>query len=165
MYACNKEAENIKDRCTKIEADAVEAGSIYPTLRECIMNCNTEEEQEKLDALKEKVQIKNMVEYIRPKLKQTFNTLKDIPVLHYDGKLNANPILNSDEYRMLYTILNTQSRWKIIPDQFLTDTITSLNGIIGSDIRITSVEEVSSKRMIIYNTTDEYQYNFLVYLS
>lgn len=165
MYTCNKKAENIKDRCTKIETEevsaAASASSTYPTLRECIMNCNTEEEQEKLDALKEKVQIKNIVEYIRPKLIKTFNILKDIPVLHYDGKLNANSILNSNEYKVLYSTLNLQTIWEKIPNQFLIDLITSLNGIIGSDINIASVEEVSSKRMIIYDTANKYEYNFL----
>ena len=52
MYACNKDLE-IKDRCTIV--DKSYTGKTYSTLRECILDCNTEQEQEKLDALKVKV--------------------------------------------------------------------------------------------------------------
>ena len=104
-YACFK-VDKIEDRCIKVVPEY--EGEQFNTLKDCIRNCNTPEEKEKLDKLKEHFRLKTTVEFIRPKLIGTFDRMNDLPILNFDGKIYNRKLLNFDEIQMLYIILNSR---------------------------------------------------------
>ena len=103
-FACFK-IDKVEDRCIKVATDY--EGDTFPSLKDCIKNCNTREEQEKLDNLKAHYRLKTTVEFIIPKLIDTFDKMNDLPILNFDGKIYNRKVLNFEEIKMLYIILNS----------------------------------------------------------
>ena len=135
-FACFK-VDKVENRCMKVTEYE---GETFPSLKDCIKNCNTREEQEKLDNLKAHYRLKTTVEFIRPKLIDTFDKMNDLPILNFDGKIYNRKLLNFEEIKMLYIILNSSKpNFKHI-NSFLEDMIKSLNGQIGLNMTITSID-------------------------
>jgi hypothetical protein len=105
-YACFKTSK-VEDRCLKITREDYE-GVTYPSLKECMKNCNLEEETAALDKLKANYRLKKIVEFIRPNLITTFDKMNDLPILNFDGKIYNRKLLNLEEIKMLYIILNSR---------------------------------------------------------
>jgi len=143
-YACFKTSK-VEDRCLKITREDYE-GVTYPSLKECMKNCNLEEETAALDKLKANYRLKKIVEFIRPNLITTFDKMNDLPILNVDDKLYNRKLLNVDEIKMLYIILNLHKNKNIIHrNLFLEDLVKSLNGQIGLSMSITSIDSLSIK--------------------
>jgi len=141
-YGCFK-VDKIEDRCIKVASTY--DGETFSTLKDCTRNCNTPEEQEKLDKLKEHFRLKTTIEFIRPKLIDTFDRMNDLPILNFDGKIYNRKLLNFDEIQLLYIILNSRKKFVKHRNLFLEDIVSSLNGQIGLDMTITTVETTQIK--------------------
>jgi len=136
-YACFKVKE-VEDRCIKVATDY--EGETFPSIKECMRNCNTPEEQEKLDKLKETHRLKTTVEFIRPELIKTFDQMIDLPILNFEGKIYNRKLLNFEEIKMLYIILNIEKLHLKQENLFLEDIVKSLNGQIGLNMTTTIVD-------------------------
>jgi hypothetical protein len=135
-FACFK-VDKIEDRCMKVTNYE---GETFPSLNECMKNCNTPEEQEKLDKLKEHFRLKTTVEFIRPELIKTFDQMIDLPILNFEGKIYNRKLLNFEEIKMLYVILNIEKLNLKHENLFLEDIVKSLNGQIGLNMTTTIVD-------------------------
>jgi len=160
-FGCFK-VDKIEDRCIKVEDEY--KGEKFPSLKDCIKNCNTQEEQEKLDNLKEHFRLKTTVEFIRPKLIDTFDKMNDLPILNVDGKIYNRKLLNLDEIQMLYVTLSFISLKKN-RNLFLEDIVKSLNGKFGLDMKVTTLDlesfEINTDIIYMLNYNKKYAYQFL----
>ena len=163
-YACQKTGD-VKDRCIKVSGFPLSSENLYPTMRECIQNCNLEEEEVALKKLKEKYKLKNLIEYIRPELTDTVLNLKDIPILNYKTDTYNKKILDVDEIKTLYTLLHLAPHDKYSFNNLFFDRfVKSNNAIIGKDLVILIKDNTSfDSHKIIYSLRGkekEYIYNF-----
>ena len=165
-YGCFLTKE-VEGRCIEVVSE-YKGGIQYETLQDCIKKCNKPKEKEALDNLKKKFRFKSIPEFIRPSLIETFDKMKDIPILNYDDKMYTKPILNYDEFNGLYAILNISSSHYKHSNPFLEDIIISLNGIIGNDLiitniienKITQLDDKSDNKYYFHFEEDEYKENF-----
>jgi hypothetical protein len=132
----------------------------YETKEECMRNCNTIEEQEKLDKLKEKKRFKNLEEMVTPDIIKTLRKMNDIPILNYQNQMYSKNVLNYDEMRSLYIILNQNDSVGSNRNIFLEDIIKSFNGTFGQPliIRREEIDDESDMLKIIYIKKRDYEY-------
>jgi hypothetical protein len=143
-YGCFK-TSNIADRCMKLSIYSDYEPS-YETEMECMKNCNLPEEEEALRKLREKFRLKSLLEKIQPSLIESFDKIKDIPLLNYNNEPYNKTILNSKELQHLYSTIVTNDIFKDInPNHFLIDLISKLEVEKGKEI------------IIIKNSNDNYE--------
>lgn len=154
---------DINDRC--VEKKPIKHADYpleYETKEECIKKCHTEKEQEALDKLRRWRHLENLKEIVIPKLKKNLSKMNDIPILNYENKIYNKNILNYNEFRSLYRILEFNDINLTRINIFFKDIISSMNGIFGKAMIIRKeIKNISTKiPKIIYIKNDEYEYFF-----
>ena len=164
-YTCFK-TTNINERCLKTTFPINEPGyTSYPTLAECLRNCNLEEEEIALKKLREKYKLKNLIQFLRPHLTDTFSKLNDVPILNYESKTYNKKIFNESEMKTLYALITIRDGDKsIFTNLFFSDFLKSSNGKEGEHIFIDIVPPFIQSLKIMYSPNDmakEYIYHFM----
>ena len=152
-------SEDIEDRCQKTSFAKYHPEN-YETKEECMRNCNTIEEQEKIDKLKEKRRFKNLEEMVTPDIVKTLRKMNDIPILNYQNQIYNKNVLNYDVMRSLYIILSQNDIVGSNRNIFLEDIIKSFNGIFGQPliIRREEINDELDMLKIIYIKKKDYEY-------
>lgn len=152
-------SEDIEDRCQKTSFAKYHPEN-YDTKEECMKNCNTKEEQEKLYKLKEKRRFKNLEEMVTPGIIKTLRKMNDIPILNYQNQIYNKNVLNYDVMRSLYIILSQNDIMGSNRNIFLEDIIKSFNGTFGQPliIRREEVPDEFDMLKIIYIKKKDYEY-------
>jgi len=175
MCTINKEYDNplyedINRRCISLDpsyddglpetSEVFKKYEKYDTKEECIKKCNTIEEQQKLDKLKRNKRLKNLAEIAAPNVIQTLRRMNDIPILNYQDKIYNKNVLNYNEFRTLYKILNQNDIMNSNRNIFLENIITSFNGSFGEPLVIKKeeIDTESTIPQIIYIKKKEYNY-------
>jgi hypothetical protein len=164
-YTCFK-TTNVDGRCLKTTIPISEPGrTSYPTLAECMKNCNLEDEEIALEKLRKKYKLKNLIQFIRPNLTDTFSKLNDVPILNYENKIYNKKIFNESEMKTLYALIVLRDGEKsVFTNLFFNDFLKSSNGIEGAHIDIDIIPPFIQPLKIIYTKNDfakEYIYHFM----
>ena len=75
------------------------------------------------------------------KLIKSFDKMKDIPILNYDGKLYTKKVFNYDEMSTLYAILQKDIPGLKYKNLFFENLLKSRGGIVGKMLAITNMKE------------------------
>jgi hypothetical protein len=75
------------------------------------------------------------------KLIVSFDKMRDIPILNYDGKLYTKKVFNYDEIRTLYVILQANIEGLKYKNLFFENLLKSKGGTVGKMLAITAIKE------------------------
>jgi len=154
-YACYKTSK-VEDRCIKTTLPIDTNIRSYSTLDECMKNCNLEDEEIALNKLKEKYKLKNLIEYIRPDLKDIFSNFNDIPILNYTDTTYNKNIFNSEEMELLYnSIQGDENELYGNEHSFIKTIFKSCNAIISKEIIFKIKKSESLKIVYSYDDMEE----------
>jgi len=164
-YTCFK-TTNVEERCLKTTVPINEPGyTSYPTLAECLRNCNLEEEEVALKKLREKYKLKNLIQFLRPHLTDTFSKLNDVPILNYENKIYNKKIFNESEMNTFYSlIVQRDNHTNTFTNVFFSDFVKSSNGKEGEPIDIDIISSYLQPMKILYKHNDyakEHIYHFM----
>ena len=98
IYFCET-SKKVGDRCTEGDINNYHRGKSFVTLEDCNKKCYTLEEEKAISVLNKHINEDTYFNYMAPKLIASFDKIKDIPILNYDGKLYTKKVFNYDEIR------------------------------------------------------------------
>lgn len=75
------------------------------------------------------------------KLIKSFDKMRDVPILNYDGKLYTKKVFNYDEMKTLYIILQKDIPGLKYKNLFFENLLKSRGGTIGKMLAITNIKE------------------------
>jgi len=160
-YACFK-TFNVDNRCIKVIDNY--KGTTYPNIAECMRNCNSESEEIALKKLKDKYKLKDLIEYIKPKLSVNLPNLNDIPILNYNKETYNKKVFDSDEIKTFYSLLVTTENDKFVfTNLFFEKFIETSNCILGTSFHVNIISAIKNRK-INYSFDDiekDYIYHFM----